>query len=154
MKAWTGVEPRRLARRAGRGEERWGAARFRAHARDKAGNVAMSEAVLEDLCLRAGLPAEAARRCVEAITAEETKRALAESVEEAVHRGGYGAPTIVVAGVAGREEILSASGGGLLWAIPIHCPARTACSASMPRPIRIVRTSGIETHTSLEFLNF
>eukprot|EP00747_Dinoflagellata_sp_TGD_P067414 gnl/TRDRNA2_/TRDRNA2_155265_c0_seq1.p1 gnl/TRDRNA2_/TRDRNA2_155265_c0~~gnl/TRDRNA2_/TRDRNA2_155265_c0_seq1.p1 ORF type:complete len:255 (-),score=43.80 gnl/TRDRNA2_/TRDRNA2_155265_c0_seq1:112-876(-) len=75
-------------------------------ARDAKGNVAMDEKVLVNLCEKAGLPRSEAERCVKELDSAETKELLKATVDEAVRRGGYGSPTIIVTGASGREEMV------------------------------------------------
>lgn len=75
-------------------------------ARDAAGNVAMDEAVLESICVKAGLSREQAKHCVGQLGSNETKGVLKSTVAEAVGRGSYGAPTIIVSGAPGRDEMI------------------------------------------------
>ena len=68
-----------------------------ADARDGAGNVAMSEAALQDILVRnTALGVAEAAEVVAAHNAPETKAALKATVAEAVERGAYGAPFIVL----------------------------------------------------------
>merc|ERR1712007_235305 len=63
-----------------------------------------NEAVLEQICEKAGMTAEQASQCVAEINSDETKGLLKATVEEAVFRGTYGAPTIIVNGIPGLKE--------------------------------------------------
>lgn len=75
-------------------------------ARDERGHVAMNENVLVNICEQAGLSPSEAERCVRALDAPETKELLKASVSDAVSRGAYGAPTMIVSGVPGRDEMI------------------------------------------------
>ena len=76
-----------------------------ASARDGAGNVAMNEHVLEDVLVRhTALGVADAAEVVAAHSAPETKAALKATVAEAVERGAYGAPFIVLRRQGGGQE--------------------------------------------------
>jgi len=65
-------------------------------ARDGAGAVVMNEDVLIDVCRKAGLSAEQTAECLREAGTKENKALLAATVEDAIHRGAYGSPTLLV----------------------------------------------------------
>jgi 2-hydroxychromene-2-carboxylate isomerase len=75
-------------------------------ARDGAGNVIMNEEVLARICEKAGVPKDLAKQLVEQdAISPETKDLLKSTVGEAVELGAYGAPFMVVSGLAEGEMV-------------------------------------------------
>ena len=72
--------------------------------RDSQGNVLMSIELLKTICIRAGLSDAEAAEVMARINDPETVDQLKSSVSEAVSRGAFGAPFIVVTPLKGAGK--------------------------------------------------
>jgi len=102
-------------------------------ARDRNGAVIMKETTLIDICRKAGLSSQQAAECLDEAGKKENKAVLTATVEDAIYRGAYGSPTLMVRKAPGQSEMIFfgsdrfeqlAFATGLPWSGPD--PARPA----------------------------
>lgn len=64
--------------------------------RDEHGNVVLDEQLFAGICAKAGVPVPDIPKLLEELASPETKQALKAAVVEAVKRGSFGSPTIII----------------------------------------------------------